>query len=249
MADSDKDRRVDLHPDAATPPARESGSVLVETARALRGGWRGMLLAVITASIGVLLADLLGSSEDAVVAVAVLGAAIGASLNALAATFPLRERTLSALAGVLAFVAWPRARTWIVKYAGPASEQTSSASFTSATLAPAAVATVIGAAAGIALGSYSLADDGPRGFESPEIAIAALLDRRTFEYMGSCARFAADPPPSRPGPDRRVCSLRLGREDGGYVYGIGNLDHAAPFVVLQEDERGWTVVHCFDGCG
>ena len=112
MNDRNEGERADRIPPPDEHPRRVTIADGRDGARAERG-WRAAVLAMITALGGLLLADLVGDSDDAVVLVAVLGAALGTWLHSLAQRFPLKERTLSAIAGVLALLAWPRSRTWM----------------------------------------------------------------------------------------------------------------------------------------
>ena len=249
MNDRNEGERADRIPPPDRTSVGGSASLIVETARALRDGWPGAVLAMITALVGLLLADLLGDSDDAVVLVAVLGAALGTWLHGLAQRFPLKERTLSAIAGVLALLAWPRSRAWMIERAGAAATSSASTMSTAATLANAVVITVLGTFSALALSSSVLPEDEPRRFGSPEEAIAAQLERSTFEYVGSCAAQGAALQRGRRGPDRRVCSSRVRRQEGGALYAIGNLDHGLPIAILRENERGWTVVRCLNYCG
>jgi hypothetical protein len=84
--------------------------------------------------------------------------------------------------------------------------------------------------------------------DTPEAAIAAYLDDRPGEYVGSCAgrsqrEFDAHP--------RRWCSSPGRRQDGGRLFAIMQPDwlDQFPVLLLREDhEQGWRVVGCAIHC-
>jgi hypothetical protein len=78
-----------------------------------------VLLASIVGLLAWGVARLLGSSDVGVVSAIVIGAALGAWLPALAERFRWRDRTLAAVAAVLALLHLRKLRTWLADRIGP----------------------------------------------------------------------------------------------------------------------------------
>ena len=214
----------------------------------MRGAWRGVLLAVIGGAIAVLIAEAVGDSDDGKAVAALLGAAAGAVTHHLAATLHWRERTLSALAAAASALALPGARRFVL-------EHTRSAAMATTTTPPAhttgigagLLTTVIGAAAALAISGVA-GSAGVARVDTPEAAIAAYLEDKPGEYVGSCAGRSQRDFDAHP---RRVCSTPGRRQDGGRLFAIMQPDwlDQFPVVLLREDhEQGWRVVGCIIHC-
>jgi hypothetical protein len=109
-------RREDDGPTGARPDATDWRALLVEVIRTLRAEWRAVLLAIIVGLLGLAAAQLFGSpNELELVLVSVIGAAGGVWLVALARRFRWRERTLAAIAAVLALLNLPKQRAWLAE--------------------------------------------------------------------------------------------------------------------------------------
>jgi len=213
----------------------------------MRDGWRGVLLAVIGGAVALLIAELLGDSDDGKAVAALLGAAAGAGAHHLAATVRWRDRTLSAIAAVAGALAVPGARRWVVDRTRGAAMVTATTSAKALPLGAGLLAIGVGALSVLALSGAAGPADSARA-DTPEGAIAAYMDDKPANYVGSCAgrsqrEFDAHP--------HRVCSMPGGPQDGGRLFAIKQPDwlDQVPVVLLREDkDKGWRVVRCVLHC-
>lgn len=241
-----------------------------EAARALRAARRGLILAAIAALVCLLLADLLGASEEGTTLAAVLGAVAGKTLDILEARFEWGARWLAGIAALLALLKLPGMRNWLIARTRSAVATTpprlGSPSTTTANVATAAGSMVIGALVALSVGSVVMRDEDPpptaddeaRVFATPEEAIAAHLALSTLQYVGPCDGSRMEPPRSSE-TDRRVCSIRMRAQQGGHIYGYVSAGGrtrsplASPGVgtdlaILREDQGGWERVRCLGYC-
>ena len=118
----EQDENRDREPGGAADGTRteRARTLAREIVRGVREDWRVVILAVVGALLGRLAAQALGGSEDAKTLGALLGAAAGAWLRALAERFKARDRTLTGLALVLSLLSFPRGRSAIADAAGSA---------------------------------------------------------------------------------------------------------------------------------
>lgn len=226
-------------------PFRGLRSGAARTGHAMRDGWRAILIAIIGGALGLLIAEALGDSDDGKAIAALLGAAAGATAHHLAVTLHWRDRTLSAIAAVAGALALPGARRWVV------ARTRSAAWFTAPTKATALGLGVLT----VGIGALSLQRTGgatePAGSAragTPEDAIAAYMQDKPGEYVGSCAgrsqrEFDAHP--------RRVCSVPSRAQGGGRLFAIkqpGWLDQVPVVLLREDDDTGWRVVRCVLHC-
>ena len=258
--------------------------LLLEAARALKVHRRGLLLTAIAALICLLLADLFGASEDAKTLAAVFGALAGKSLDILDDRFKLGERWLAVIGAVLGLIMLRGARRWLIARvrsvgattarphrSGPTAIATTARPLRSA---PTAIATVA-AAGSMVIGLVAFAgalfaspDDErragargrePRVFSTPAEAIAAQLSLSTVQYVGRCDGSRMEPPRRGRPSDRRVCSVRMRAQEGGYLFGyvsaggrtrspMAKPGSGTELAILREDKRGWKLVRCLVYC-
>jgi hypothetical protein len=149
MGSTDPQRpREDEGPTEGGSGATDWRALVVEVARTLRSEWRAVLLAIILSLLGYTVTRLLGSDSDvAVVSAIVLGAALAVWLTALAERFRWRERTLAAIAGVLALLNLDKPRTWLAQRIGP-SQPADGSALSGVT---ASVVAAVGAGVGLAV--------------------------------------------------------------------------------------------------
>ena len=150
MGSNDPHRlRKDEGPPEAGPHATDWRALLLEVIRTLRSQWRAVLLAIILGLVGLGAAQLFGSPTDVQVVLAiVIGAAGGVWLKALAERFRWRERTLAAIAIVLALLNLPKQRDWLIERASP-SPPAAGAPGSAMSGVTASVITVVGAGVGL----------------------------------------------------------------------------------------------------
>jgi hypothetical protein len=219
-----------------------------EAAGVMRGAWRGVLLAVIGGAIAVLIAEALGDSDDGKAVAALLGAATGTVTHHVAATLRWRDRTLSALAAVASALAVPGARRFVLKQTrGAAMATTTTPPALTTGIGASLLTTVIGAVAALAINGVG-DPAGVSRVDTPEAAIAAYLEDKPGEYVGSCAGRSQRDFDAHP---RRVCSAPGRRQNGGRLFAIMQPDwlDQFPVVLLREDhEKGWRVVGCVIHC-
>jgi hypothetical protein len=239
----------------------------VEAAQALLAERRVIVLAAIAALICLLLADLLGASDEGKTLAAVSGAIAGKALDILDKRFKWGERWLAAIAGVLALFKFPRVRARLLTIQRPVRPTPIRLSRT-ATWTATVGGTTVGAVVALVV-SWVFTGEHDRGaastgdaahvFPTAEQAIAAQLVRSTVQYVGPCDGRRMEPPQGDGSSDRRVCSVRMGARDGGVVYGYvssGGRTHSpradaragTDLAILRKDRNGWTRIRCFTYC-
>jgi hypothetical protein len=163
--------REDEGPTEAGSGATDWRAVVVELISTIRSQWRAVLLAIVVGLLALAVSQLLGSASDvAVVLAIVLGAALGVLLPALAERFRWRERTLAAIAAVLALLNLRKLRTWLAERISPSPPAGGSA------LAGATASVVAGVGAGVGLavagltGAFSTDPEAPARKAIPSAA-------------------------------------------------------------------------------
>jgi hypothetical protein len=218
----------------------------VEAAQALLAERRVIVLAAIAALICLLLADLLGASDEGKTLAAVSGAIAGKALDILDKRFKWGERWLAAIAGVLALFKFPRVRARLLTIERPVRPTPIRLSRT-ATWTATVGGTTVGAVVALVV-SWVFTGEHDRGaastgdaahvFPTAEQAIAAQLVRSTVQYVGPCDGRRMEP------PDRRIDAFaRCGWVLGTAVLSTatsaraGELIHLVPTLALERTSR------------